>query len=61
MGVNVSLGILFFLCLCLCIIFVLSLALYVMDDSDNAITFALTVFCGVSAYVVYQCFLALGW
>ena len=61
MGVNVLLGILFFLCLFACLFCVLTLALFVMDDGDNAITFALTVACGLSAYVWYQCFLALGW
>ena len=61
MGVNVLLGMLSFLCLSLCVILVLTVAMFALDDSDNAIAIALTVACGLSAYVGYQCFLALGW
>ena len=61
MSVDVLLGI--FLCLCVgvCLFCILCLALYVMDDGDNAITFALTLACELSACIGYQCFLALGW
>lgn len=61
MSLDVLLGI--FLCLCVgvCLFCILCLALFASDNSDNALAVFLMAIGIASAYMGYQCYLALGW
>lgn len=61
MSVDVLLGIFSVLCIVVSGSCFTLLAMLINDDIDEAKNVVLTLLCIISAYIGYQCYLALGW